>query len=183
MTIYFVGSVELATEICCKCGMCFAMTRDFMDRRRKDRAMFYCPAGHAQHYTGETEEQRLKRELERQQQITEAERARAARIERERNQVAKAHHRMRQRVFNGVCPCCNRTFQNLMAHMKTEHSGELNLANLRQAFGMTQAQVAEEIGVTNAQVSLYERGKPVPVWAGAAIETWLDRQAKEAKAP
>lgn len=29
--------------------------------------------------------------------------------------------RMKNRVGNGVCPCCNRHFKNLQGHMKTKH--------------------------------------------------------------
>lgn len=29
--------------------------------------------------------------------------------------------KIRKRVHNGVCPCCNRTFANLARHMKTKH--------------------------------------------------------------
>lgn len=178
MSDYFVAGVSLVTEHCCNCGMLFAMTRAFHDSRRKDRETFYCPAGHGQHYTGETEESKLRRQLDDKQRQLEREEANAARMKTERDQVAKAHHRMRRRVFNGVCPCCNRTFQNLMAHMKTEHADEMNLANVRQAFGMTQAAVADEIGVSQSHLSLYERGKPVPDQTAGRIEQWLDRQQK-----
>jgi DNA-binding XRE family transcriptional regulator len=181
MGTQFVAGVEMYTEACYKCGVPFAMTLDFQRRRLKDRQDFYCPAGHAQHYIGQTPEEKLRVELERQRQITDAERARAVRIEQERDQVARAHNRMRQRVMNGVCPCCNRTFQNLMQHMKTEHAGDLNVGTLRQAFGMTQAAVAQEAGVDPVHVSLYERGRPVTGWAKSAIDGWVDRHAGAAK--
>ena len=29
--------------------------------------------------------------------------------------------RIKKRVANGVCPCCNRTFKDLAAHMSTQH--------------------------------------------------------------
>jgi DNA repair exonuclease SbcCD ATPase subunit len=29
--------------------------------------------------------------------------------------------RIKNRASNGVCPCCNRTFQNLARHMHTKH--------------------------------------------------------------
>lgn len=173
----FVGGVEFFTESCCNCGMPFAMTVNFERQRRADRQLFYCPAGHGQHYTGPSEADKLRADLERQRQIVDAERARAARVEQERDQVARAHNRMRTRVFNGVCPCCNRTFQNLLQHMKTEHAGEVNLGTLRQAFGMTQGAVAKEVGVSPAHISLHERGRPVPSWAKSAIDGWVDRQA------
>jgi hypothetical protein len=28
---------------------------------------------------------------------------------------------MRKRIQSGVCPCCNRTFENLGRHMKSKH--------------------------------------------------------------
>jgi DNA-binding XRE family transcriptional regulator len=173
----FVDNIEFVTVHCYKCSMPFAMTRDFNDRRLKDRADWFCPRGHAQHYIGKSEEQKLREEVERQRQMREAEEARRLRVEQERDQVARAHHKMRVRVMNGVCPCCNRTFQNLMQHMQTEHSGEFNLRTVRTAFGMSQKQVAEEIGVQHAYVSLHERGKPVPDYAARALESWVDQHA------
>lgn len=175
MTVY-VDSVEFITHICGECGVAFALSRSFQEARKKDRKTWYCPNGDPRVFTGKTEAEKLQEELARQQQITEAERARAARIEQERDQVARAHNRMRQRVMNGVCPCCNRTFQNLLAHMKTEHQGDINLGTLRQAFGMTQAAIAQEIGVNPMHVSLYERGRPVADWAKSALDSWVDRQ-------
>lgn len=158
--------------------MQFAMTATFMKKRRDDRFSFYCPAGHAQHYTGPSEEQKLKKELERKAEMLMAAELRAESAEKDRQQIGKAHQKMRTRVMNGVCPCCNRTFQNLMAHMKTEHPNfteKRTLLTLRQAFGMSQAAVAVEAGVDNNHVSLYERGKPVARYAKARIDSWLER--------
>lgn len=31
--------------------------------------------------------------------------------------------RIKNRVGNGVCPCCNRSFGNLHRHMQTKHPG------------------------------------------------------------
>lgn len=179
MSEHFVQGVTLKTIECYRCAMVFAMAASFYDRRVNDRETWYCPAGHPQHFNGLTAEQKLRDELERQRQMLEAEQARAASMRRERDRVAKAHSRMRRRVMNGVCPCCNRTFQNLLEHMKTQHSGELNLANVRQAFGMTQEDVARETGVSQAQVSSFERGRSVSAWAGSRLESWLEKQAAE----
>ena len=38
----------------------------------------------------------------------------------ETNRRMKAEKQLK-RVHNGVCPCCNRSFQNLQKHMKTKH--------------------------------------------------------------
>ena len=177
MTV-FVNTIEMASETCCNCGMQFAMPKDYQDRRRNDRKIFFCPSGHQQHYTGETEAQRLKRDLERAQQMRDAAEARATTADRERQQIAKAHKAMRKRVMNGVCPCCNRTFQNLMQHMKTEHpdfDSKKTLATMRTAFGMSQGAVACEIGVHQAYVSMYELDKPLPDYAKRAIDAWIKK--------
>lgn len=174
----FSNNEWFEVERCCNCGMSFAMTTDFMRRRRDDRKMFYCPAGHPQHYTGKTEAQKLKEDLERKNQMLDAAQARAATAEREREQVTKAHQKMRTRVMNGVCPCCNRTFQNLMQHMQSEHPEfreQMTLATLRAAFGMTQADVAKEAGVNATHVSQYEREYPVSAYAKERLDKWVER--------
>lgn len=174
----FSNNEWFEVEQCCNCGMSFAMTVDFQRRRRQDRQTFYCPAGHAQHYTGKTEAQKLKDELERSRQMLDAAQARAATAEHEREQITKAHKKMRTRVMNGVCPCCNRTFQNLMQHMKSEHpefKEKATLSTLRAAFGMTQAAVATEADVNITYVSLYERDRPVPSYAKRRLDEWVER--------
>lgn len=158
---HFVDNTSFETETCCSCGMKFAMTSDFMRRRRDDHALFYCPAGHNQYYYGKTEAQKLKEQLE--QRAAEVARlnVRAVDAESKLGRVARAHKKMRKRIANGVCPCCNRTFQNLLRHMQTEHpdmTKEQTFRELRHAFGMTQADVAREAGVNASQVSWFERG-------------------------
>lgn len=64
----FVDEVWFEIEECCNCGMPFAVTTDFKNRRLKDHKSFYCPMGHGQHYTGETEEQNLRRQLSRERE-------------------------------------------------------------------------------------------------------------------
>ncbi len=59
---------ELVVIECCACGIAFAMPEPFKAYTRKHRGhktegLFYCPQGHAQRWTGETDEQRHKREL------------------------------------------------------------------------------------------------------------------------
>lgn len=174
MTTY-IDNVEMATEVCYKCAMVFGMPRDFQRRRLNDRTSFFCPAGHQQHYTGKTEEQRLKEEVERQKSMREAAEARASKATKDRDEVARAHSRMRVRVINGVCICCNRTFQNLLRHMQTEHPEAISLKVMREAFGMTQSALADEIGVSPTIVSWAERGTRVGARSQARIDAWLAR--------
>ena len=182
MTV-FVDNIRFVTVLCGECGVPFAMTESFQKQKLQDRTTFYCPSGHPRFYTGKTVAQKLQEQLDRERQVREAAESRALRMQGERDQVAKAHKRMRTRVMNGVCPCCNRTFQNLLRHMQTEHQGELTLRAFREAFGMTQGALAQEIGVLPAYVSNAERGKHVPQHAQRSIDAWMAKQevAQEAR--
>lgn len=172
----FVNDTEFVVETCCNCHMQFAITRQFFDSRRKDREWFSCPAGHRQHYTGQSEETKLRNQLANETRQRESAEAQALYESKKRHEIERAHLRMRTRVMNGVCPCCNRTFQNLLQHMRTEHAGEVNLKNIRVAYGMTQTSIANEIGVNTSHVSLFEREKPIPKYAKTRIETWIASQ-------
>lgn len=121
-------TTELVTIICGKCGILFAMPEKFEESRRNDHATFYCPSGHSRYFPGKSEEEKLKRQLQQ-------ERARADRAEEDAEHQRKygnvAMRRLRaqkgvttklkKRVANGVCPCCNRTFVNLGRHMSSKH--------------------------------------------------------------
>jgi hypothetical protein len=83
-----------------------------------------CPLGHTWWFTGRNVEQKL-----------EDERRRAGRLAAERDQFAarergqraaktRAQNKLKRtnaRVAAGVCPCCNRTFQQLARHMASQH--------------------------------------------------------------
>lgn len=170
----YVDEVWFVTETCCNCHIQFAMTNAFKAARLSDRKEFYCPAGHGQHYTGESEETKLRRELERTNQMLESAQSRSQVIQQQRDEVQRAHSKMRHRVFNGVCPCCHRTFDNLARHMKSEHAGEMTLKTLRDAFGMTQGAVAKEIGIQSSYVSNHEHDKYVPDYAKQRIASWVE---------
>lgn len=128
-----VANIEMAVEECCSCGVLFAMTSDYKKeklryRHSDNRKWFYCPNGHRQFYTGETEEQKLKRELAQAKKDKDwyENHYRSARQEadHERRRAAgyKGHAaRISKRVKAGVCPCCNRSFANLHQHMANQH--------------------------------------------------------------
>lgn len=173
----FVDGIQFITEECCNCGMPFAMTADFRERRLHDRKLFFCPRGHSQYYAGKTEEQKLREQLDRERRAREAECGRASALQHQRDEIARSYGRMRERVKNGVCPCCSRTFQNLLQHMRTKHpdfgSHQL-LKSLRDTFGLTQSTIAREIGVPVSYVSNFERARPVPAHAEVKIAQWME---------
>jgi hypothetical protein len=131
-----LNEIEVETAICmavieCNhegCGVIFGMTKTFQDARRKDHKTWYCPNGHARHYPGESEEERLRRVLHETQLARErAEREKAAAQQAEQKQAdarKKAERQLKNhvtRTANGTCPCCQRTFKQLAAHMKNKH--------------------------------------------------------------
>lgn len=179
----YIENEWLQTWSCGECGIRMAVATSAWDDRKRSGKGFYCFNGHSRVFR-ETTEMKLKKDLDREKQVREAAEARAQKTEQNLAQVARAHRKMRERVMNGVCPCCNRSFTNLREHMKSEHSdfgAVKTMFALRQAFGMTQAAVADEAGVKYAmQVSLYERGKPVARRVKERLDAWLDQHAGQA---
>ena len=112
---------------CPNCGMTFGVTAEFEQRRRGDGGSFHCPLGHSMSFKA-NREAALKRDLQYERDRAEREARRAAsaegRAQRAENsrRVTKGHlTRVKRRVAHGVCPCCNRTFKDLAAHMTTKH--------------------------------------------------------------
>lgn len=113
---------------CASCGITFGITTAFMERRREDHEGFYCPNGHSNAYSGENKEERLERslryerdhtarlsaQLEQEKAHSRAQKSRGTRYKNERD-------RIRARVAEGVCPCCNRQFKGLKSHMRIKH--------------------------------------------------------------
>jgi peptide methionine sulfoxide reductase MsrB len=121
---------------CAECGVRFGAPAHFFNSRRADKRAFYCPNGHSLSWH-ESEADRLKAKLQKQEQETRKAQEAAEREHRWRKEATEqARHlerrlaaqrgvttRMKNRVSNGVCPCCNRTFINLQRHMATKHAG------------------------------------------------------------
>lgn len=123
--------ISFKHEKCCSCGLQFCMTDDFQERRREDRATFYCPNGHPQFYSGENKDTKIKNleaqvKKEQERNVTEREKTALVRRQKEHAERSASTYKgqvtkIKRRVKAGVCPCCNRTFSNLAAHMATQH--------------------------------------------------------------
>lgn len=120
-------------EVCCNCSVAFCMTTTLRNERLEDRKLFYCPNGHAQHYTGKSQDQQRIEALElevrnKELALTSArtsrewaeKRAKGANIAA--GMARGALRRTIARVHAGVCPHCNRTFRQLARHMTSKHS-------------------------------------------------------------
>jgi hypothetical protein len=117
--------IPFEVETCFACNVQFAMTSAMMAALRRSHATFYCPMGHAQHYTA-------KSDAEAERDRTNAAQARAneyqhalAVAQRKLEEEKAERARMERRIHRGVCPCCSRTFSNLAAHMKTKHPKQI----------------------------------------------------------
>ena len=112
---------------CATCKMEFYLPDvKYNDCKQKGEG-FYCPNGHSSVFR-ETELQKAKRELElanRQKQWAQESRDLAQKnLEKERKRSAAFKGvltKTRNRIGNGVCPCCSRSFQNLKRHMDCKH--------------------------------------------------------------
>ena len=127
--------ILLSPVTCCQCGMVFGLSDMVEETLRNSHNSFCCPAGHVQHFAGKSQLEKAKdqleakeRDLKYQRECTE--RMRNKRDEADRKALAEKRVKMRykndrdrikSRVGNGVCPCCNRTFQDLAKHMQGKH--------------------------------------------------------------
>ena len=123
----YTATVNLVQVTCGKCGCTFALAEHHHEKLRETGATFYCPNGDPRAYR-QSDVQRLEKQLARERAAHDQTRASrdAQRQLRERAERRAAAARgqvtkIKNRVGNGVCPCCNRTFQNLHRHMATKH--------------------------------------------------------------
>jgi len=127
-TTLVISAVELT---CYKCGVPFTVPMHWRDTRMEDKETFWCPNGHPQAFVDSPilrENRDLKAKLAREEQTRRGLETRVAGL---RSQNGKLTAQVK-RATAGVCPYCNRTFQNVARHMHTKHpedapkpSGEL----------------------------------------------------------
>lgn len=113
---------------CAKCHMTFGIPDRFQKDRRNDHATFYCPAGHDNYYPGKSEAEKLREQLDRtkksleiEHQLREGAQRRADAAQRSLSATKGVVTKMKRRISNGVCPCCNRHFKDLERHMHNQH--------------------------------------------------------------
>lgn len=120
-------NVKLHYLECGVCGVPHGLSDQKYNSAMNDGKGWYCPNGHSLVFT-QNEKQKLEKELVKEKQRREwaeqsADRARksASREERRARAYKGVLTKTKNRISKGICPCCNRTFQNLMNHMKLQH--------------------------------------------------------------
>lgn len=118
--------VEMEIHECGVCGVTFGLSKGFANARRNDHETWCCPNGHNWSWSGESETETLRRQLSNERDRVARERANRDQAEaslRATKGVVTKQKKKLARVAAGVCPCCNRSFQDLGRHMETKHPG------------------------------------------------------------
>lgn len=125
MTTRIKVDVEIVPEQCCDCGVYFGIDSYHKKRLLETGDSFFCPNGHEQYYTQKESlvEQlnKVKAELQEAHTNKKYYYNKLKDTERSLSAAKGVVTRMKNRIKNGVCPVCNRSFDNLHRHMKGQH--------------------------------------------------------------
>ena len=105
----------------CWCGIWFGMPDGLHLQFREEGQKVYCPLGHTC-VVRKTDAQKLREEKRRLEARLVAERDQHQATQRSLVAQKGVTTRIKNRVKNGVCPFCNRHFQNVKAHMDSQHA-------------------------------------------------------------
>lgn len=108
----------LSSVTCHKCNITFGVPSEWNERRRQAKDEFYCPLGHALAYSGQNDKEKLALKESEIQKL----RADLYAAQDDRDRAKKKLTQVSKRIHAGVCPKCNRTFENVARHMKSKHS-------------------------------------------------------------
>ena len=110
------------TAIDLGCGHRVYLADSFIERRERDHKTFYCSVcGARRHWAQKSDMELLRSRLVRTQDMLDTARADRDLKEHQRRGEKAAKTRIKNRIANGVCPCCRRSFQNLHRHMLNKH--------------------------------------------------------------
>ncbi len=124
-------TVTLTQINCGQCGGTYAINERYRQQKSDQGGGWNCPYCKCSWgYFNDNELARTKKALEQQKANTEWYRQQAETRGKDRDH---AQHQVRayrgvitktkRRIAHGVCPCCQRTFQDLARHMKGQHPG------------------------------------------------------------
>ena len=121
MELAHYANVKLTTIDCGECGGTYAISERYRQHKFENSGTWHCPyCKTSWGFTGseiDNLKEKLRNEAKRREWV---EKDLANAENRVRAQKA-AKTRLKNRIADGVCPCCNRTFQNLSRHMTSQH--------------------------------------------------------------
>lgn len=124
----YLTDIEMAT-INCKCGGTYAITERFRLDKHKVGGSWtcpYCQTGWG--YASNSLNDKLRRDLDRKTSEVERQKSINAHtqvtLQTTRHQLRAekgAKTKLKKRITDGMCPCCDRHFQNVRHHIKHMH--------------------------------------------------------------
>lgn len=128
MSIVINASLSLETITCHACSATYAMSEEYLDRRRQDGAGWHCPYCQRATVFADPENKKLRRQLEAKEREVQSRNAQLQMVrdqrdtaERQRSAQKAAKTRVMNRIKRGECPCCGETFKDLHEHMTAKH--------------------------------------------------------------
>jgi hypothetical protein len=130
MSLAQIQQVVTLTQINCgECGGTYAINERYRQQKQDESKTWNCPYCKVSWgYASQSEAARLRKLLEAEQRNSTflrnnaaSEREARERTERRLSATKGAKTRLQNRIKNGVCPCCTRTFMNLQRHMAMQH--------------------------------------------------------------
>ena len=116
-TVTDVEAVEM-----CGCQHTVYLSSEHSQQRQRDHKSFYCSVcGRGNHYLGKSDVEKLRGQLASTKDMLDTMREDRDHKEYQRRAEKAAKTKIKNRVGNGVCPCCNRTFKDLARHMANKH--------------------------------------------------------------
>ena len=120
-------SEEYQHVSCACCGIFYFVPADWLNEKKRTGDDGSCPNGHSWAYRDTTADiLRRERDSLKQQQARLRDRIEEEQRWRQSAERSAAAHKgqvtkLKKRASAGVCPCCNRSFENLRRHMNAKH--------------------------------------------------------------
>lgn len=122
--------IKLEVHACGSCGGVYGLPKEFCKKQREtgNGKGWYCPwCKTAWHYPQEeTKLEKQIAETNRYRNFLAVERACHDQTKASLRSHKAAKTRIKNRIAKGICPCCNRYFNNLDHHMKSKHPDYLS---------------------------------------------------------
>lgn len=121
MEITLQRTINFVHMRCGECGIDFYVPAEWRKKKVEEKGSFSCPNGCSRVFCGDTEADKLRKQLESERNWHQSTKNDLEHEKRRRFALKGEMTKFKKRIHNGVCPCCKRHFTNLERHMKSQH--------------------------------------------------------------
>lgn len=121
MAYTVVNDILVRLTSCYSCGTPIALTDNLERKLRTTHETFWCPLGHDQYFRGETDAERLKKELNAAQSRLTALETAKKNVEAELTVATRKLREQKDKVLAGLCPLCGKHVAHLERHIQARH--------------------------------------------------------------